>query len=78
VTKLEALRADVDDIDAALSDLLVRRFAKTDEILKMKRDDGLPAFDRSREEVVLRRFRMGRPRSVAAEILRLSKGGYLS
>ena len=51
--KLNELRAELDDINAELADLLERRFDVTDEIGALKRDNSAPVRDRARELAIL-------------------------
>ena len=51
--KLNELRAELDDINAELADLLERRFEITDEIGALKRDNSAPVRDRTRELAIL-------------------------
>ena len=51
--KLNELRAELDDINAELADLLERRFDVTDEIGALKRDNSAPVRDRTRELAIL-------------------------
>ena len=53
--KLNELRAELDDINAELADLLERRFEITDEIGELKRDNSAPVRDRTRELAILER-----------------------
>ena len=53
--KLNELRAELDDINAELADLLERRFEITDEIGALKRDNAAPVRDRTRELAILER-----------------------
>lgn len=43
------LRNEIDEIDRALEQLLLNRFAITDEIAKMKEDSGVQTYDPNRE-----------------------------
>ena len=53
--RLNELRAELDDINAELADLLERRFDVTDEIGALKRDNSAPVRDRARELAILER-----------------------
>jgi chorismate mutase len=48
-TRLTALRAQIDSLDADLVDLLARRFAVTRDIGRLKAAADLPALDEGRE-----------------------------
>jgi isochorismate pyruvate lyase len=54
---LADLRKEIDDIDAALVDLLARRFAVVDRVIGVKLREGLPALLPERVEVVVARVR---------------------
>ena len=51
--KLNELRAQLDAINSELAVLLERRFAITDEIGALKRDNSAPVRDRARELAIL-------------------------
>lgn len=55
--RLADLRKEIDDIDAALVDLLARRFAVVDRVIAVKAREGLPALLPERVEEVVARVR---------------------
>ncbi len=54
---LDALRARIDELDAALLELLRERFDVTEEVGKHKKSAGLPPADPGREQVQIARLR---------------------
>ncbi len=61
--KLAELRARIDQLDAALLQLLRDRFDVTEQVGRHKKDVGLPPADPGREQVQIERLR-----SMAAEL----------
>lgn len=55
--QLDAYRASIDNIDAALVHLLAERFKITMDVGRYKAEVGLPAADPEREELQVRRLR---------------------
>ncbi len=55
--QLDAYRASIDNIDAALVHLLAERFKITKDVGRYKAEVGLPAADPEREELQVRRLR---------------------
>ncbi len=55
--ELQSLRADVDDVDAKIVDLLAGRFLITSKIGKLKARQALDAVDSQREAAQEARFR---------------------
>ena len=55
--KLDDLRADLDEIDAGILDLLAKRFEKIKLIGELKKEKNMPILQKSREEVVINRAR---------------------
>lgn len=55
--RLDAYRASIDNIDAALVHLLAERFKITKDVGRYKAEVGLPAADPEREELQVRRLR---------------------
>lgn len=54
---LLALRARIDELDAALLELLRDRFAVTEQVGRHKKEAGLPPADPEREQVQIARLR---------------------
>lgn len=54
--RLVQFRQQLDKIDAQLVDLLAQRFAVTNQVGELKRDQGLPPRDPSRESAQFERF----------------------
>lgn len=54
--QLDAYRASIDNIDAALVHLLAERFKITKDVGRYKAEVGLPAADPEREELQVRRL----------------------
>ena len=61
-TKLADLRASIDNIDAALINMLAERFRRTKEVGVLKALEGMPPADPAREK-----FQIERLRQLAAE-----------
>lgn len=55
--KLDDLRADLDEIDTEILDLLAKRFEKIKLIGELKKEKNMPILQKSREEVVINRAR---------------------
>jgi chorismate mutase len=55
--ELVALRRSIDNIDAAVVHLLAERFKCTQQVGKLKADQGLPPADPAREEAQVARLR---------------------
>ena len=55
--QLQALRASIDNIDAALVFMLAERFRCTKQVGVLKAEHGMPASDPSREEHQIARLR---------------------
>ena len=55
--KLDDLRADLDEIDTKILDLLAKRFEKIKLIGELKKEKNMPILQKSREEVVINRAR---------------------
>lgn len=53
--KLDDLRAKLDEIDAEILNLLVKRFEKIKLIGEEKKEKNIPILQKSREEVVMNR-----------------------
>ena len=51
--QLDALRREIDEIDAALLPLLRKRLACAREVARYKKARGLPVLNRAREEAIL-------------------------
>jgi chorismate mutase len=56
-SNLEVLRKSIDNIDAALLHLLAERFSITGRVGLLKKREGLPAEDPSREKEQIARYR---------------------
>jgi chorismate mutase len=56
-SNLEVLRKSIDNIDAALLHLLAERFSLTGRVGLLKKREGLPAEDSSREKEQIARYR---------------------
>ncbi|MEO6334298.1 MAG: chorismate mutase [Pyrinomonadaceae bacterium] len=54
--KLEECRRQIDELDAAIVDMLNRRSTLSKKIGRLKLQAGLPIIDPAREEIVLRRI----------------------
>lgn len=52
---LEEAREDIDEIDARMAELFVRRMEASSRVLEYKRKNGLPIFDPEREGAVIER-----------------------
>lgn len=73
--ELDALRARLDEIDAALVGLLAERAAVIAGVVGYKRTRGVPVVDRRREEAMLERIgvlaaEVDLPPAVARQVLR--------
>ena len=55
--QLESLRSSIDNIDAALVNLLAERFKCTQQVGKLKADNGMPPSDLEREARQIARLR---------------------
>jgi chorismate mutase len=55
--ELTALRLSIDNIDAALVHLLAERFKFTQQVGRLKAENGMPASDPEREKVQIARLR---------------------
>ncbi|MDR0950603.1 MAG: chorismate mutase [Candidatus Ancillula sp.] len=55
--KLIQLRQEIDNIDEDIVELLVRRFAVTEEVGELKANEDLPALDSNREAKQYKRFK---------------------
>lgn len=55
--RLDALRREIDDVDAQLAALLVKRIGLVDQVSAHKRESGLPVLDGAREEAVVAKAR---------------------
>ena len=55
--QLESLRSSIDNIDAALVNLLAERFKCTQQVGKLKAENGLPPSDLEREARQIARLR---------------------
>ena len=55
--QLESLRSSIDNIDAALVNLLAERFKCTQQVGKLKADSGMPPSDLEREARQIARLR---------------------
>lgn len=53
--ELDCLRAELDEIDAGILELLVKRFEKIKLIGQLKKEKNMPVMQKSREEAVLNR-----------------------
>lgn len=53
MSTLELLRNEIDAIDAELAELFVRRMEIVEKIAAKKKEEGLPTFDRAREDAIL-------------------------
>ena len=57
MSELDVLRKDIDVIDERIADLLLSRFAVVKEIGAVKKRDGIPVTNASREEEVIAKVR---------------------
>lgn len=57
LTRLEAIRGTIDNIDAALVHLLAERFKATQQVGKLKAENDLPPSDPEREKTQIHRLR---------------------
>lgn len=57
MTELRALRASIDNIDAALIHMLAERFKCTQKVGHLKATHALPAADPAREQIQIERLR---------------------
>jgi chorismate mutase len=55
--KLADLRASIDNIDAALINMLAERFRRTKEVGLLKAEHGMPPADLAREKIQIERLR---------------------
>lgn len=66
---LQNFRDEIDAIDAKLIDLLAQRFACSTSIADIKKETGMPVFDRSREEFLFARIeKIAKEKGVPAKI----------
>ncbi len=56
-TDLEEKRNRIDELDEAIATALAKRFALTDEIGALKKENGVPLVDKTREQKVLSEVR---------------------
>jgi chorismate mutase len=56
-SKLADLRASIDNIDAALINMLAERFRRTKEVGLLKAEHGMPPADPAREKIQIERLR---------------------
>lgn len=68
---LRSLRSEIEEVDAALADLLARRVRLARETAEAKRREGLPLLDPEREAAVVRRgVALARERGLEPEAVR--------
>lgn len=75
MAKIKNLRLEIDQVDEEIMDLLTRRFALSQEILKEKELVGLGRLDEKRENLILTKASSHGQKieQVYTELLRISK-----
>lgn len=70
---LKEYRSEIDAIDTIISAMLEKRFSITDKVGKLKKEQGLPIFDRSREDEIIAKQKTEENKEIFNLILDLSK-----
>lgn len=71
---IEDYRKTIDELDAQLLPLLIERMKASAAIGKLKRDQGLPVFDATREQQIIKRLTQNVPQEYAPFIAQLYQG----
>lgn len=64
--EIQELRAQLNEIDAELSELFARRMKISGQVAEYKRQNHMPVLDRSREREIIARVTAGQPEEIAA------------
>lgn len=73
IQNLKEYRSEIDAIDTIISAMLEKRFSITDKVGKLKKEQGLPIFDRSREDEIIAKQKTEENKEIFNLILDLSK-----